>query len=319
MKWETFKKIAPSFSSLEYVHLQGWGEPLLHPNLLDMLEKVKESETEVGFTTNGMQLTEDRCRDLVEIGVDRIGVSLDGATQETYQAIRSGGDFQRVVSNLETLEALKEGRSSDKPQIIILFIKMTKNIEELPSLVKLGSNLEVDKVVATNLDCVNKSLDEKFRVFSRQGNEYYQGIVNRAQSLARTEGIPFHSYPLSPREVGECSAEPLTTTYVSWEGYVGPCVNLNLPVNIIDRLFWGDKYQINPLRFGKITEESLTDIWNSDRYREFRSYFERRCRDFDVPSIDNPFSLLDPATEQKSREVSPLPPSCRTCYKQYDL
>lgn len=319
MDWKTFEGIIPSFSGLEYVHLQGWGEPLQHPDLMEMLAEVKESGTEVGFTTNGMKLTRKRSEDFVRLGVDRIGVSLDGSTAETYQSIRRGGDFERVVSNLERLKEVKEKLGSKKPQVIVLFIKMVENIDELPALVELASRLGANKVVATNLDCVSKPPDEKLRVFSREDSDAYQSLVDRAETLAQTEGILFLSYPLSPREVGVCSAEPLTTTYVSWEGQVGPCVNLNLPVANIDRVFWGEKGQLNTLTFGNVEDEELADIWNSEGYRRFRGYFERRRRSVaDEPSIENPFSLMDfTPDEQGDGEVPPVPPSCRTCYKQY--
>ena len=59
LPWETFHRIACAFPLAQHVHLQGWGEPLLHPRLFDMIALAKEAGCRAGLTTNGMRLDQD--------------------------------------------------------------------------------------------------------------------------------------------------------------------------------------------------------------------------------------------------------------------
>jgi len=83
------------------VHLQGWGEPLLHPSILSMLEVAKKVGTRVSFTTNGSLLGADICKDIISLGVDAVGISLAGAISKTHECIRRGSHKEFfVVKNM---------------------------------------------------------------------------------------------------------------------------------------------------------------------------------------------------------------------------
>lgn len=92
------------------------GEPLIHENLFEMIELAKSSECLVGLTTNGMHLNRSNCRRMVDSGLDIIGVSIDGATKQTYESIRVGSTFEKLIDNIETLTSVIEKSLSDKPK-----------------------------------------------------------------------------------------------------------------------------------------------------------------------------------------------------------
>jgi MoaA/NifB/PqqE/SkfB family radical SAM enzyme len=59
---------------------------------------------------------------LISSGVDIIIVSIDAHTQAVYDRIRIGGDFSRVVKNVEFLLKHKKEKSLDKPTVVTQFI-----------------------------------------------------------------------------------------------------------------------------------------------------------------------------------------------------
>ncbi|MDN5348282.1 MAG: hypothetical protein PWP65_1846 [Clostridia bacterium] len=83
--WESFRKyIAPYLKGIGLIYFQGWGEPLLHPRLFDMLQAAKAAGCRVGFTTNGVLLNPEIATKIVSLPCDVLGVSLAGATEDTY-------------------------------------------------------------------------------------------------------------------------------------------------------------------------------------------------------------------------------------------
>ena len=100
--------IAPDLDQFEMVYLQGWGEPLLHPDLWEMLALAKAQGCRTGFTTNGLVLTEERARRIVELGVDILSCSLAGATAELHESLRCGTSFSHILENISRLLVLRE-------------------------------------------------------------------------------------------------------------------------------------------------------------------------------------------------------------------
>jgi MoaA/NifB/PqqE/SkfB family radical SAM enzyme len=75
--------------------------------------------------------------------VHQLCISIDGATKETYESIRIGGKFDKLMSNIKALNAAKEDLSSRLPKIWFNITLMRSNIRELPHLVKLAHTLQV--------------------------------------------------------------------------------------------------------------------------------------------------------------------------------
>ena len=79
LAWETFERVAEAFARTQWVYLQGWGEPLLHRRIFEMIARAKSAGCQVGFTTNGTRLTPDNGERLLELGLDLVAVSIAGA------------------------------------------------------------------------------------------------------------------------------------------------------------------------------------------------------------------------------------------------
>ena len=85
--------------SVNYVHLQGWSKPLLHPSLMDMIREV-QGRVDFGLTTNGLLLSGHYAGKLISAGINVIAVTFAGACPSMHNAIRVGCDFNTVVNNV---------------------------------------------------------------------------------------------------------------------------------------------------------------------------------------------------------------------------
>lgn len=134
------KTAAPMESILEHaliVHAFGYGEPTIHPQFKEFITYLSQFEVMVDFFTHGMHLTQEMCEFLVEQNVVRITISFSGATQEEYENVYLGGDFQRVLKGIKTLADTKKKYNSHYPSIDVNSLGFNHQIEKLPEFVKL--------------------------------------------------------------------------------------------------------------------------------------------------------------------------------------
>lgn len=97
MSLEAYKKIAKYFQHAELVYFTGWeGEPLLHKDIFAMV-RIAKVFCSVGIVNNGVALTEEASRRLIELGLDYITVSMAGAAKETHERIRVGSELIRFA------------------------------------------------------------------------------------------------------------------------------------------------------------------------------------------------------------------------------
>ncbi|GEM_PF-571858 len=115
--------------------LHGYGEPLLHPKIADMVSFAKKSGiNDVQFATNGLLLTREKSKGLIDSGLDRLDVSLDGYLRKEYESIRIGADFKAVKENI--FEFLRLRGNKEKPALNIRIVKQGGNVKSLGKFIK---------------------------------------------------------------------------------------------------------------------------------------------------------------------------------------
>lgn len=129
-------------AGISHVHFLG-GEPMLRPDLPQLIEQAKASGVAVSINTNGLPLTRRRIASLIERRVDWIMVSLDGATPDTNDAIRGPRVFNRVVANVA--EAVSQCRGTQSA-VAIVFTVTDSNAHELPGIMQLALDLQVSQL-----------------------------------------------------------------------------------------------------------------------------------------------------------------------------
>ncbi len=127
------------------------GEPLLHPNAIDMLSyAAQRANTFVSLTTNGSLLDNNKSMQLLRAGIGLIDISLDAFSEETYASIRINGNLKKVRQNILDLLAIKKETNS-KTYIVTSFVKQEKNENEELPFREYWENNGVDQVIIREL------------------------------------------------------------------------------------------------------------------------------------------------------------------------
>ena len=161
MTAETFEALTPAFPYLDALVLNGVGESLLHPELESFIARAKALLSEhawVGFQTNGMALSDQRAKSLVEAGLDRICLSFDTVSDESFRAIRNGGSMRGIESAFTDLNRARGRHGGHRLRTGIEFVLMRDNLTELPEAVRWAGRLGADFVIVTQLLPYHKDL-----------------------------------------------------------------------------------------------------------------------------------------------------------------
>ena len=309
MSLDLFLKLIPFIRYTKLIYLQGWGEPLLNQEIFEMIRICKDNGKSVGLTTNGMLLSEEIIRKLIDLKVDILGISLAGTRATTHNKIRQGTDFNVIISNLDKLSAMKCEAGSHVPALHLAYIMLTSNFHEIKEIVPIAKRLGVRQIILSNLSLI---LDPELcseAVFNDSGRaDYYSKSLETTKALAEREGIVFeYNGPFLNDSSQHCTENVCNSCVINAEGEVLPCVFLNpLLCAYLDSggkkpagyVFKNESYPLEGFSFGNIRHDSFTRIWQCSRYAAFRDLFKY-------------------AALMESRYfMSDLPNRCMNCYKR---
>jgi radical SAM protein with 4Fe4S-binding SPASM domain len=153
--WKTLRKvIEESKGKTKTIYFHHMGDPLLHPELFDMIRYIKDSGMWVAISTNGVLLTENVSRKLFGVGLDFLYVSLDSLDKDVYEKIRKGASFHQTLENVEKCIKVRKSRDTFNTHLELQMIEMEYNINEVEKYKKyFNSKIEgVGKVVIKPFD-----------------------------------------------------------------------------------------------------------------------------------------------------------------------
>jgi len=221
-----------------YAQLWGFGEPFLHPHILDMVAYCKKFSMQVRISTNGQFLGDARSVEtLVRSGLDSLKISLDGATQETLQKYRVNASLDRIMDGIKRINEAKRRSDSKQPRLTLQFIVMKHNQHEIPRMKELAVELKMkykQKTVWVEEDNAEDLLPEK---------GYSRFFIDPETRALR---------PVKQRL--EFCHFPWDWAMVNWDGTVVPCCK--------------DPYRYH--LFGNVFQESYRTIWRSKEFSDFR-------------------------------------------------
>jgi radical SAM protein with 4Fe4S-binding SPASM domain len=272
MAFDTFTRLIDQLVTLEELHLQGLGEPMMHPRFFDMVAYAARRGIQVTTNSNLTLLNPARAERCVTSGLETLHVSLDGATAETYERIRVRSKLEKVVHNLELVHDARRRFGSTRPHLHMVMVIMRQNLHELPALVEFGQRWSMESIFVQHLchDFGESSLLAHYRPMRdfveeqtrlNEDPDRVEHYFEEARAAARELGVKLRLPRTWPREhaPGTPGPErcdwPRRGAYVSYQGYAMPCCMIATP----DRM-----------NFGSVNDHPLGAIWNGDAYDTFR-------------------------------------------------
>jgi len=301
----------PELPALERVVFTGFGEPLSHPRILDMVEEVRSRDLAVSVGSNGLLLERSTARELVRLGVDRLVVSVDGVRPETYSEVR-GAMLSQVLDNIRGLNEVKLQLGSLTPALGIEFVVLKSNVAELADLTRLASRLNAARVLVSNV----LPYSDEMRSEILYGYEPRPPFGAAGWPVRAGAWITWGSLELPNMHWGaerRCRFVQDRALVVGWDGGVAPCYALshNYSYFAID----GRKKQVSRYTFGNAAEQPLAEIWMSEDYVRFRS--EVRC--FHFPSCPNCDLRQTCDLRERNEGCWGWNPSCADCLWAQDI
>jgi len=292
MSGQTFQRILDSLTSISprpTIFFGGLGEPLFHPQTIEMVRQVKELGARAELITNGTLLDEERSRGLISAGLDTLWVSIDGATPESYADVRLGAELPKVLANLKRFKRLRPPAHRPTPAIGIAFVAMKRNLADLPQVLALGRRLGAKQFMVSN-------------VLPHTEEMMQETLYDRTLSdIAYLPSAWLPKVNLPKMEINEETREPffqalnsnLNVTYagnnfggrndvcvfiesgsmtIGWDGSVSPCPPLLYShVSYLNGRRRTSKRHI----IGNVSQTGLLDLWREPDYVAYRERVQR--------------------------------------------
>ncbi len=268
LSFDDFKKVVDQFPGLIWINVTGEGTSFLNPEFMDMLRYLKSKSVFVAMVDSFDRIDEKEMKELIEIGVDKISLSIDGATKESYEEIRIGGNFDRVVENVRRFIRMKEEMDSPVPELCFRMVFTKTNYHEMIQFIDLVHSFGEKKYIGEGTYAEFVSLLE-FEQTEDLIYEPAEEIVQKVNRRARELDIevkwdhPSHEARKKP-PMRKCIV--WTEPYIMIGGDVVSCCAVLMSNN---RTF------LKKHSFGNVLEKPFKEIWYSDRYRQFRSLVGR--------------------------------------------
>ncbi|MBQ1764804.1 MAG: radical SAM protein [Aquincola sp.] len=278
LSMDRYAALLDAMPQLQSLHLQGLGEPMLHPQFFDMVSLAARRGIRVSANTNLTLLTAKRAQRCIDSGLAALSVSLDGATAPTFQAIRHGASFDKVVRNLGRLTDARDAAGSAL-EVRGVMVLMRSNLDELPALVELLHAHRVHELLVQRLssDLEHEALPPRYipiRDYSRDAElraedlPHAAAVFEQAAQRARQLGLQLNLPALRPAPA-EAARAPGPRCSWPWEGLYFTAAGELLPCCMAataDRASFGRVFEADAAS----AHVHLDAAWNGATAQRFR-------------------------------------------------
>jgi radical SAM protein with 4Fe4S-binding SPASM domain len=197
MDFELFKKIIDECEGhVDFIYLHFFGEPLLHPKIIDFINYTAGKGMTIALSTNATILNERMSRDLLESKLDLLIISIDSLNPEIYKKIRDGGNLENILKNIDTFLDLHHKYQSTL-NISLQMIEMSLNKDDIQTFTSYWK-------LRDGLNLTIKPL---------------YNYADQVQNIRSLGNFPENN---SDRKV---CVEPWRGLVIGWDGVVVPCCN----------------------------------------------------------------------------------------------
>ena len=237
--------------TLSYLTFYFQGEPYLHPQFLKMVAYASKKGIYTATSTNAHYLHDGSARATVESGLDRLIISIDGTTQETYESYRIGGRMEKVTEGAKNIIAWKKKLKSRTPHVIFQFLVVKQNEHQIPEIYQLAETLGVDQVVLKTAQIYDYE----------NGSEFIPTLDQYSRYRKNSDG----TYAIKNKLLNHCW-KMWHSCVITWDGKVLPCC------------FDKDAHFV----LGDLNKNSFEEIWKGERYAQFRASLLRSRSEIEI-------------------------------------
>jgi radical SAM protein with 4Fe4S-binding SPASM domain len=237
--------------SVFYINYYFQGEPFLHPQFLDLIREAKLAKMYTATSTNAHFIDKAKALEIIDSGLDRLIISVDGITQATYEQYRVNGSLSKVLEASAFLLEAKKERKSATPFLIFQFLAVKPNEAEIPAVFTLAKEIGIDEV----------------RIKTAQLYDFKNGnsLMPEQEEYARYAKQSDGTYKLKGRQGNHCW-RMWSGSVLTWDGKVVPCC------------FDKDASHV----LGNMKEQSFDKIWKSKAYKQFRFSILKNRQEIDI-------------------------------------
>jgi len=253
LKKDFFRETIDQLSNeLLYLVFYFQGEPYLNPQFLEMVQYAASKKIYTATSTNAHYLNDQNARRTVESGLDRLIISIDGTTQETYQQYRVGGRLDKVLEGAANVVRWKKALKSKTPFIIFQFLVVRHNEHQIDEIKQLAKKIGVDQVRLKTAQVYDYENDPNQLI---PANEKYSRYKKERDGKVVFKGN-------NANHCWRLWHDPVIT----WDGTVVPCC------------FDKDAQH----KLGSLRHQSFKELWHNPAYRDFRKQVLESRKNIDM-------------------------------------
>ncbi len=252
LKRELFESTIDQLAdTLTYLTFYFQGEPYLHSQFLEMVNYASQKNIYTATSTNAHYLKDEIAKATVESGLDRLIISIDGTSQDTYQSYRVGGSLDKVIEGASTILKWKKQLKSKTPHVIFQFLVVKQNEYQIPEVYTLARKLGVDEVKLKTAQIYDY----------KNGSDLIPTIEKYSRYKRKSDG----TYEIKNELLNHCW-KMWHSCVVTWDGKVVPCC------------FDKDAHYV----LGDLTESTFAEIWRGNPYNQFRASLLRSRSEIEI-------------------------------------
>jgi len=252
LEFENIFKLQRAIRYARIIQLSMYGEPLLYPRFEDVLSyiySINDRRDLIHMVTNGTRLSR-HVASLLRGHLGGLVISLNAATEETYNRDMKYGNFRELMSAVEAF--LSELDERDRRKVALSFVAHTGNYREMPDFVSLACDLGISAVTILPYRVVRA---EDSRLSLLHVKENYDATLDRALDVGAKRGVKFNASRFS--NVGyfgdfRYCLKPFEECWIQSNGDVEVCC-------------FTDRYSM-----GNVYRSTFEAVWFGEAYRRLR-------------------------------------------------
>lgn len=239
--------------TLVYLTFYFQGEPYLNADFLKMVKIASQKGIYTGTSTNAHYLHSENARKTVESGLDRLIISIDGTTQETYQQYRIGGKLDKVLEGTRNVVEWKRKLKSKTPYLIFQFLVVKPNEHQIEDAKLLAKQMGVDEI--------------KFKTAQVYDYEKGNPLIPDNPKYSRYKKLSNGTYSIKNLLMNHCW-KMWHSCVITWDGNVVPCC------------FDKDAQH----KLGNVAENNFKKVWSGLPFQNFRTALLKGRKEIDICS-----------------------------------